>query len=720
MENRQWLYYLLNAAGLSYYRENGILKLSSRPRPLRSTPDGWQDINIGYERSTDTWGNNRNFTLPQNFVLDGMEILREIFHTRTVEETVYLLIQKQVLIIDPVEYYFFHKFFYRGELDMSKGSDKETQFTASIMEGGLSKSYKAYQGQDYYIDPTDIYLKMDGVVFSGSKRFVVIQPSYPHGVYGPDREVMEMIPMTETGSEGQFFNWFWKPEASSTTDINYAYITLYDRTNDPEGRANGGVSQASDVSFHMTGSIIKKSFGGVFNPNFNYQVRVVTTTFKYFDLFILNHKFLFDGDTWTFDVTSPSFHLDAGDRFYVYITPLPGTNNVWEWGDDVRFTYNTQDVYKTTYIKAKRAINVFSDLVQNVSGKSGLAVSSLLSNKQNYAITCGDAVRGLPNSFIKTSPDSFRKFMNVVENAGIGIIQNQLYLEKIDFFLQDNNVIDLGIVKVNSCDKATDLMGSTFKIGYKHVNSDDVNGKFSFNNTSSYTLPIQRVTTSIERTTDYITDPYVIELYRANLDGKTTTDNDKDTSVIALNIDFNNPQVLTEEINGLPVGTTYYNLKRVPYASITGVPNGDKLYNIEDFSPRRLIEKHRPYLDSFLDGFNGQYIVFNTTDENRDLSTTDGSGNVFDEDSNIPIGTTAQLFKPVYFDITPETSAEILDLLEANPNRCFQFTHPENGLQYRGFNMKVGVAANSLKEEAYKLLAVANQNLTTLKSRSNG
>lgn len=717
MENRQWLYYLLNKQGLSYFRQNGVLQLSSQPRPLKYTPDGWQDINIGYERSVETWGNNRNFSLPQNFVLDGMEILREIFHTKTVEETVYLLIQKQILIIDPTEYYFFHKFFYRGELDMSTGNDQETKFTVSIMEGGLSKSYKAYQSQDYYVDPTDIYVRMDGIPFQGSKRFVVINPNYMNGVYGNSVEVQQMIPMTETSSEGQFFNWFWKPEASSTTDLNYGYITTYDYVNDPEGRANGGVSQNSSVSFHMEGTIIKGQVGSIFNGNFAYRVRLVTTTGRYFDLFDLRHTFGFNGDTWKFSLDSGTFQLNAGERFYIYITPLPGTNNVWDFGDDVRFIYNTKDTYKTTFIKAKRAIKVYYDLVDKIAGGTGFGVSSLLSNKQNYAITSGDTVRGLPNSFIKTSLDDLYNFTNVVENTGIGIIQNQLYLEKKEFFLQDNNIIDLGNVKVNGVTKAKNLMGSTFKIGYKHVNSDDVNGKFSFNNTNSYTLPIQRVTTAIERVTDYITDPYVIETYRANLDGRTTTDDSKDTSVIALNIDFANPQVLAQDTDGIPAGTTYYNLKRVQYTSITGVPNGNELYNIEDFSPRRLMEKHMNYLDAILSGFEGQEVRFDTTDENREL-VTNLNGVVYQEDANIVIGNAVKLFKPVYFDITPETTAEILAQLEANPNRCFRFTHPENGLQYRGFNMKLGVAANSLEEEAYKLLAVADQDLTTLKNRS--
>jgi hypothetical protein len=713
MENRGWLYYLLNKSGLSYYKKNGIVQLSSLPKPLKYTSDGWQDINIGWERSLETWGNNRNFSLPQGFVLDGAEILGEIFHTKNIEETVYLLIQKQTLVITPTEYYFFYKYFYKGELDLTTAKDTETKFTVNIMEGGLSKSYKAYESTKFEISPVDVKIKMDGFPFRGTRRFVVIEPAYNHAI---SIGVQEMIPMVETSSEGNFFNWYFKPEAASTTDVGYSFITSYDIVTDPDGKANGSVTADSEVVFHMEGTIQKNvTGGGPFGNRVGLDVNVTTSLGRDFTLFSLNHTFAFPGDTWKFSVDSALTQIFKDEKFYVYTTPNANqSNNVWEWKDDVRFEYQTRDVYKTTFVDAKRAVIFYSDLVDKVSGVTGKAVSSLLQAHQNYTITSGDAVRGIENAVVKTSLVDFRKAFDVVETAGVGIIKDKLYLEEKSFFLKDENVIPLGHIKKPEIEEAKELLGSTFSIGYNHNDSDDVNGKLSFNNTSVYTLPIKKVTTGIEKITNYITDPYVIELYRANLEGKKTTDNSKDNSVIILNIDYDNPQTLAEETDGLPAGTVYYNLKREAYDSITGVFNGDRLYNIADLTPARLMEKHMPYLNSILYKFEGEQIVFQTTDKNRELRTQAGA-TIYDEDANYIIDGVNRYFKPLFFTITPLASNEIVELLEDNPNRCFSFIHP-NGLTYRGFNIKVGVAANDLEEQAFKLLAVADQDLTTLKN----
>lgn len=713
METREWLYYLLTKTGLSYYRNMGLNATSSQPKPLRYSPDTWQDINIGYERSLETWGNVRNFTLPNNFVLDGKEILSEIFHTKSVEETVYLLIQKQQLVINPTEYYFFHKYFYKGELDLSTGKDSSTKFTVNIMEGGLSKAYKAYQAVKYSLSPEDVIVKMDGVAFRGTRRFVVVDPTYIHAISSP---AQEMIPMLETASEGAFFNWYFKEEVASTTNLDYSYITFYNIADDPENKANGQVTEDSQVVMHMEGTIQKnQSEGAPYGNRVGLDVRLITSTGRDILLFQLNHTFGPPGDTWFFSMDSALITILKDEKFYICTTPNANqSNNVWQWMDDVRFSYQTRDTYKTTYIKAKRAVKVFDDLTAKIIGQTNRSVSSLLTSKQNYVITCGDAVRGFPNAELKTSMDDFRKAMDVIENTGFGIIKDKAYIERKEFFLQDANVIPLGKVKVKDITKATDLMGSNINIGYAKNDSGEVNGIYSFNNTSVYTTPVKRVSNTIDRTTNYITDPYVIELYRSGLDGKKTTDDSKDSSVILLNIDYDNPETLAVDTDGLPAGTVVYNLKRVAYDSITGVVDTSTLYNIEDLTPARLMAKHMPYFDSVLTGFEGQQITFQSTDKNRDLRT-ELAGVVYDEDANIIIGNTTKLFKNTYFDISPETRGDIVELLEDNPNRCFSFIH-ENGLTYRGFNIKIGIAANTLEEQAYKLLAVANQDLTTLKN----
>jgi hypothetical protein len=706
MQGREWLYYLLNKSGLSYYINNGVLATSAQPKPLRYTPDGWQTINIGYERSLETWGNNRNFTTAQNFVLDGADIIREVFYTKNIEEVVYLLIQKEELVITDTEYYYFHKYFYKGELDLSTTKDTETKVSINLMEGKVSKAYKAYQSTAFELSPDEVYVKMNGLTFEGTKRYVIIEPSYNHGI-GTD--VKEMIPMQESTSEGTFFNFYFAAQAGSFSDADFDFIQGENLLTSDKN--NGQVVADSKFKVHIKGAIHHPQV----NARIGLDVWCETGSGTKTHLMYLFHTTTVAGEIWNFDITSDVVNIPKDEKFYIYTTPNNQSNNQWDWVDGTTLEYLTYDIYKTTFIKGKFARNVFSDLGQKITGTADNTVSTLLDRFKNYVITSGDLVRGIENGKIKTSMDAFRKAFDVIECAGLGIIKNKFYLEYKGEFLKDENVIALGQVKDIIVEPAKDLLGSTFKIGYQPNNSDDVNGKYSFNNTSVYTLPIQRVTTTIERITDYITDPYVIELYRANLDGKTTTDSDTDNSIMVLNVDFDNPQIAETDDAGIPVGVTYYNLKRVTYDTITGIPDNSGVYNIEDLTPARLMQKHLRYLNGLLYGFDGQQILFQTTDKNRELYT-DKSGIIYDEDANININVgTDALFKPLYFTVTPETSSEILTLLEDNPNRCFSFIHT-NGNTYRGFNIKVGVAANSLDEDTYKLLSVADQDTTTLKN----
>ncbi len=51
--NKDFRYYIVDDQGRSYYvDDNGSVVVSSIPRDLNYTPDGWMDKSVGYGRST--------------------------------------------------------------------------------------------------------------------------------------------------------------------------------------------------------------------------------------------------------------------------------------------------------------------------------------------------------------------------------------------------------------------------------------------------------------------------------------------------------------------------------------------------------------------------------------------------------------------------------------------------------------------------------------------
>lgn len=719
MNEREWLIYLLNSDGQSYYIENGILHISSTPRPVRYGPDGWKDMSIGYERSIVDWGNVINFSLPFKFVLDAAEVLRTLLDIFNIETVVKLLIQRQSLFINETNYYFYYKFFYKGEIDLSTYQDTETDFTVNIMQGGISKSIKSFKNTAYQIEPNDVVVKMDGATMVGTKKFIVLDTSYAHGNTGAFT-VKEMIPMQEAITEGNFFNIYFSPTPATPVDANESYI---DDENLSESTKYNGLAR-KNVTFKnitITGKVGLKGVTGA-RVGLDFIMEKVlgptsSPTYTSIPLFSLNYQFpTGDATPHEFTLTTGPITVNENETFFIYTRPNANQNsNRWYFLENTTWEYITLDKVPTTFVKAKLPFNLYSELVNKTTGTTGKAVSTLLQSKNNLVVTSGDTVRGLPGTKIKTSLAKFTEAFNVILNIGAGVIGEKYYFEKKEFFLKDENVIALGEVKGFKRSAAVDIMGNVLKLGYQPKDSDDVNGRYSFNNTNVYTSPIEKIVKEIPIVTDYITDPYVIELYRANLEGKTTTDDDKDTSVIVLNIDYDNPQFLAVAEGGYPAGTTYYNLKRVVYDSITGVEDSTGLYNIEELTPNRLLDVHANYLNSLFYGFAGQKLDFQTASKNENLRTQLGSV-VHAENADYLIKNTPMLFKPVIFEIVPEPNDELVELLEENPNRCFSFIHP-NGNTYRGFNMKIGIAPNSAQDQAYELLAVWNQDLTTLKNR---
>lgn len=83
--------------------ENGVVSRSAQPYFLSFSPDGWSDISIQNVRNKKYWGIDRTVTIPLKYVNDGAQILKYIFYTLGIEESVYLVIASQKLDFDIVK-----------------------------------------------------------------------------------------------------------------------------------------------------------------------------------------------------------------------------------------------------------------------------------------------------------------------------------------------------------------------------------------------------------------------------------------------------------------------------------------------------------------------------------------------------------------------------------------------------------------------------------------
>lgn len=746
--NTPWLYYLLNSALESYFvnRSAGnFVDTTITETPLPETPEGWQDLAIGYERNMQKVGLVRNFSVPLSFVKDGARILRKLFFTGSIENKVTLLIRKMTMSVVGGTYQRVYNDFYSGEIDLSSVKVDGDKATASIAETGIQKQLKANEStmQELPVDddPEKIIVRMDGIYLHETHNFDTGAFTTP-----ADHLVQTLFVNKEGQAPGvaTFTVYLVNGPAISPTSEDYFMLT----------------SQA------ITGMVLSGSFDLSSNsPDKSYQLRLKSSTGQniLIDTFSLNST----RQTYTWNVT---FNAAADERFWLYAFFTPATGGINHYAGSFSLAYTSK--FQTTYCNALLDKTVFERLSTKVLGFE--SVESSVLDSSTLALSCGDAVRGISGAKIKTSLSNFIEYSRVVHAAGFGIEGELMKIEAFADFLTESSPIALGEVKNVKTYMATDLMANTVKIGYPDKSIDDVNGKYEFNNTHVYSSPLTRVIKEHTLVSPYAAQPYYIETKRIQFTGKTTTDNSADNDVIILDVepitisgvdmsayDFfgihfiafidaaqyyddiapgaritisgassNNgtftviekawfangtdfsisvvEAITVDTITGATVNTGVYKLRRPAYDSISGVPDTVNIFNVE-LSPKRLLIKHGTWLNSILHSLSGQLLTFKTTEKNPELSTTQGATTI-QEKADFPIGPT-QLFKPYYHDLETKVPVALVSLLEANPNRPFSFID-EDGDTFIGFLIKGGIAPDDNKEQSFKLLSAPSNDLS--------
>lgn len=720
MEGKQWLYFLINAAGGFYAVENGLVVVKTEPTPLRNTPDGWQDISLGWERNMTEFGINRKFSLPLGFVLDGAQILRYIIATKGYEEPVFLVIKRQALHLDPAEYYYYHKYFYKGELDLSSFKDEETRVECSIMEGQLTKDYKANKNTMYELDIDSlepIYVKMDGVRLRTGATMPLID----------DLEISSMqialgylLPVVFINQEGLAPGISIKSQNLEQTQ-SLEYPNAFDFLAHSENWFCKN-ENSYPVPIRLNGTLpfetVKNDVAGAFS--FRFQTNLQTPANQGLYEFYPATPAGSPGDQVDipFDLT---ITLQPNERLFfrgALIRSAPAQELSLKFREGGFLRVGADSIYKTTYIKALWPGKVYSELVKNISGSAGNASSQLLEDRKNIVISSGDAIRSLAGAKVKTRLADFFTSYNVVMNAGLGIEGNKIVFERKSHFFDKSNPIPLGKVKNVNIKLAIDLLFNNLKIGYPDQEYNDVNGREEFNITDEWSTAIKKIVKVLELVSIYRADPFGIEYTRINLDGKDSTDSGADNDVFLLNINSYEPKTLAEAVGDIPAGTTYYELRREVYDLVEGLTFPETLFNIEELTPRRLIAEHGNWIKSLLFWYENTYLTFQTNAKNAALKTVFtppiAASQTFDEDIPIPVSSLNEAFAiPIYVEFEPEASIDIVELLEENPNRCFSFEHP-NGQTYTGYNMKIGIAANSLQSEVFQLLLTNDNDIQTL------
>lgn len=702
MQGKDFIYFLFDENNNSYYQYGDTVLVSGSLRPLEFTPDGWRKIQIQNQRNGTYFAVDRSFTVPLEYVKDGAQILKHIYYNQGVEAKVYMVVCEQRLYFDATHYGFYYALLYRGEIDLANFKHDGVKVTVNIMEGGIVKYIKAYENTKYEIPvdvPEAIDVYMDGVELKQSAKYIIIDPSatnfngnhsVPISIIGDETKNLNLKSVERVqlgGNNGSDQNnklvseglWFYRASTNMPVTVTWDFNMTTQLA--PGIPPNPAVKLFFEVrNLRNDGSLVK----------FTELAKIEGPT----NVYRKNH---FIGQA---TVTS----IEPGTSLYLFM----GINIIGSSGDrGVLFYYDTQEPFEfkitdATYIhpastiKALRPLYVFQQLISKISNGQYTAQSDYLANQINdVVITCGDAIRGIEGSVIKTSLRDFFTSYNSHFGLGMGMMGNTLRLEQKSFWVQYTDVIDLGEVSKMKVSPASDLLVNNIKVGTPNQEYDDVNGKQEFNTTHEYSAPITRVAKELNLVSVYRADCYGIEFTRLNLDGKDTTDNDSDNDVFIIHIE------------DAPQGDGLYHLDRSLNIGATGLLSPATVFNLY-LTPARALMRNGDYIRSLFYKLDSRYLTFQTSDKN-DAVVAGG----ITENADVQLASLASpLFSCNYLEFETKVPYNLFDLLNANPLKAFTGTWA--GFTFVGIPDKISAQPGDNGAQTYKLLASPTTDLTQL------
>jgi hypothetical protein len=678
MQPKDFLYSLTDEQGRSYRVNNGIVEAVSSPTPLSITPDGWQEKSIKYARNINSSGLWRTFTTPLKYVKQAALIVRTILYMLGTEAKLYQVIHR-------LDKSFFggwvHKFFYKGELDLSQAQDDDTSVTVNIMEGDLIKLFKANENTPYEIDidvPEAIDVKMDGLALKASSKWAIQVPGQSVGVHLPGTLFIN--------SEGTQFD--------TVSNTVYLQGSVDFNNSDQFFFENNGVS---DITINIKGFLkvradVTRAYG------FGVQENSSTGLSLY-------NNASFTGGVDTTISFDANYTLAAG-RHLFFVANYGGTllERLHYLDGEIVITYLSR--YKTTYIKALRPLYVAQKLLDKITGGGYTFNSNYLSSEwENLLITSGDAIRGIDGAKLKISWSDFYESYNVPCNLCMGIRNQQLFIEKKADAFQPTIQLAMGEVKGLVVSTAKDYQYNVLKIGYPNTDTEDVNGKDEFNVTQIYTGPITRVNKALELISKVIASMYEIEITRINLDGRTTTDDNNDNRCFFLHVE----KTATTGTGAEP--STYYKLLRNTYDSVTGLISPSTAFNIE-LHPELCLYRHGNFLRGVFYWQDAGNLVFQTSDKNGDVVVLN-NGQTYIGNKQIQIGSlSSALFIPLNLKYESPMPNNTIEIMDTGPDGTFSFDY--DGFTHYGFPMEVSIQPANRPSQETTLLCSPQTNLANL------
>jgi len=550
---------------------------------LPQSPEGWQQMQLSFQRNSHYWAINRSFgnnTL--KFVGAGGRILRSLLYQGKGTETNVMLIVCKWDDMTGV-----YRLYYSGQIDFGKDGDQVTEgITVSLLEGGLTGMIKSLEKSVFEIPcdgsiPENLKVNITGLLYDDVFHFQITSVTLPSG---EDSGGDYVLPMTLVSNDGDNIG-----VTKNSPSLEHITGDYFQRS------ANCALSFDTPTYYKLKGTITVKSDPSIHNTAFNMYTATNKSVVVAGGLsnamglvgpgkydpsdgaWVANSQHLDGQKLFSFEVSGL---LDAGEKLFVNIFNNFGAFPTTIVGGNLDATFASQ--YKHSRAVGITMWDLFRLIMKNMYAKH-LAIggqpfnydvqSSLL--QENLGIVCasGDALRAStdPNYFqyynqatlnpanpnnqdynqfpslgpvIKANLSDHFDTTTALKNAALGVrrVGNKdvVFIEKKSYVM-DPSIITMSLSKVSNLkvSVALDYYFNWVKAGYEEQNYDEKAGKFEYNAPNEWQAPIRSIAKVLELISKYRADSRGIDLTRYNTQGgKSSTYNASDNSIFMMGVNF--------------------------------------------------------------------------------------------------------------------------------------------------------------------------------------
>lgn len=525
---KQFLPFLTDNVGRSLRVEDEVVVTSSIPDPLNNSPEGWENNTLQWARNNEFRGVIKSYTTALKFYLQGAKILRNAFYRLGMETVLYFIWLKQNTAFGAGMKY---EGWYKGEPDFGTFKDEYDGVEISITEGGFYKDLQANKTVVYNIpfDGYAKYLYMDGMnLYQKINYSDIVDLDISKNFYGEEF----LGPYTLIGQDGSSVGFLINSENLETAPSGFANVLL----------STNSILQnltSNTVNITISGVLEFKCTSMTSSPAWAIKFRYLRSNqllVNQNDYQIISTAAMVVGQTYTqvFSITIPLQPNESLFREGIFFGGVGSDAIIQFTANSVsHIDFTTRQV--SSVIPVFRAFDYGNKLTAKISPGHTLR-SPLLEPDDNLMVTCGDAIRNIPNAVIKGTFSDYNKSIDAVKCIAIDISNdNPVLSSRYDKFNKNLSIAQLGECSNWTLEPAPDYIYDKVESGYpsKSSQSDkDVNGKYSFNNTYLWKLnTTRRNINQYECKAAYFADPYDIELIRVNFNQKDTTTANTDNSV---------------------------------------------------------------------------------------------------------------------------------------------------------------------------------------------